>query len=111
MSLLCFHVTSDVRLMRTRRSKQGWKLVSRNDQLGVGVATHPVDSAGRASPDRVRVATGMLGGDGNGAIRAAYDCTLVIKRVGAAVVDHEARVLGTTHKGDAGAHFNAEGFV
>jgi hypothetical protein len=43
-----------------------WKSVSGNNQLGVCVAAHAVDRAGRASADGVSVATRMLGGDGNG---------------------------------------------
>ena len=88
-----------------------WELVCGNDQLGVGVATHPVDGAGCASADGVGVAAGMLGGDGNGAIRAAYDGALVIEGIGSAEVDDEAGVLGIACKCDAGAHLNTEGFV
>jgi hypothetical protein len=88
-----------------------WKSVSGNNQLGVSVAAHAVDRAGRASADGVGVATRMLGGDGNGAIRAAYDGALMIEWVGAAVIDHEARVLGIAHKGHGRPHLNTEGFV
>jgi len=40
----------------------------RNDQLGVGIAAHSVDCAGRASSDGISVAAGMLGSYGDGAI-------------------------------------------
>ncbi len=79
--------------------------------MGVGVAAHAVDGAGRASSDGVAVATGMLGRDGNGAIRSSYDRAIVIEWIGAAIVDHEARVLRTAHKGDAGSHLHTECFV
>ena len=79
--------------------------------MSVGVAAHAVDGAGRASADGVGVATGMLGRDGNGAIRSSYDRAIVVEWIGAAIVDHEARVLRTAHKGDAGSHFHTECFV
>jgi len=53
----------------------------------------------------------MFGGDANRAIGAAYDGTLVIEGIGAAEVDHEAGILGTTHKINGGANLNAESFV
>src|SRR5258708_30092560 len=99
------------RFSRTRRLKNDWELVSRNDQLGAGVAAHPVDGAGGASADGVGVAAGMLGGDGNGAIRAAYDRAFMIEGIASAEVDDKAGVLGTARKCDGGAHLNTEGFV
>ena len=53
----------------------------------------------------------MFGGHGNGAIRAAYDGTLVIKWISIVEVDDEASVLRIAHKGDGGADLNAEDFV
>ena len=100
-----------LRFSRTKRPRNERELVSGNDQLGVGVAAHPVDGAGGASADGVGVAAGMLGGEGNGAIRAAYDGALVIEGIGSAEVDDEAGVLGTARKCDGGAHLNTEGFV
>jgi hypothetical protein len=85
--------------------------VRRNNQLGVGVAAHTVDSTGGASSDGIGVTAWMFGGDGNGAIRAAYDSTLVIKRINTSEVDDEAGILRTAHKGDGGANLNAEDFV
>ena len=85
--------------------------VGRNNQLGVGVAAHTVDRTRGASSDRIGVAAWMLGGHGNGAIRAAHDGTLVIKRIGTVEVDDEASVLRTAHKGDAGSHLHTECFV
>jgi len=85
--------------------------VGRNNQLGVGVAAHTVDSTRGASSDRIGVAAWMFGGHGNGAIRAAYDGTLVIKWITTVEVDDEASVLRTAHKGDGGANLNAEDFV
>jgi len=85
--------------------------VGRNNQLGVGVAAHTVDSTRGASSDRIGVAAWMLGGHGNGAIRAAHDGTLVIKWISTVEVDDEASVFRTAHKGDGGADLNAEDFV
>src|SRR6266550_2895528 len=82
-----------LRFSRTKRPRNERELVSGNDQLGVGVAA------------------GMLGGEGNGAIRAAYDGALVIEGIGSAEVDDEAGVLGTARKCDGGAHLNTGGFV
>jgi hypothetical protein len=87
------------------------ELVSRNDELGVGVATHAVNGAGRASAHGIRVATWMLGDDGDGSIGAAHDRPFVIEGIRAAEVDDEACVLRTAHEGDGGSDFNAEGFV
>ena len=87
------------------------ELVSRDDELGVGIATHAVDGAGSASANGVGVAAGMLGGNGDGTIGAAHDGAIVIEWIRAAEVDDEASVLRTAHKGDRGADFNAEGFV
>ena len=83
----------------------------RNDQLGVGIAAHSVDCAGRASSDGISVAAGMLGGDGNGTIRAAYDGARMIKGIGTSEVDNEARVIRIARKSDGGAYLNAEDFV
>lgn len=86
-------------------------LVGGNDELGVGVAAHAVDGAGSACTNRIGVAAGMFGDDSDGTIRTAHDGALVIERIGAAEVNNEAGVLGSAHKSNAGAHFNAEGFV
>ena len=99
------------RFSRTRRLRNHWELVSGNDQLGVGVAAHPVDGAGGASADGVGVAAGMLGGDDNGAIRAAYDSAFMIEGIDGAEADNKAGVLGTARKCDGGAYLNTEGFV
>src|SRR5260370_18789754 len=87
------------------------ELVSGNDELGGGIATHAVDGAGGTSTNGVGVAAGMLSSDGDGTIGPTHDGTFVIKGIGAAEVDDEASVLRTAHKGDRGADFNAEGFV
>ena len=87
------------------------QLVGGNDDLGVGVAAHAVDGTGGASADGIGIAARMFGGDGDRAIRAAYDGAFVIERIGAAEVDDEAGILGTAHKRNAGADFDAEGFV
>jgi len=87
------------------------ELVGGNDQLGVGVAAHPIDSAGGAGSDGVGIAASMLGRDGNGPIGSTYYGALVIEGIGATEVDDEAGVPGTAHKCDGGANSNAEGFV
>ena len=60
------------------------ELVSRDDELGVGIATHAVDGAGSASANGIGVAAGMLGGDGDGTVGAAHDRAFVIEGIGAA---------------------------
>ena len=70
-----------------------WKSVGGNNELRVSIAAHAIDRAGGASSDRVGVAAGMLGRDGDGAIGAADDGTLVIEGVCGAKIDDEARVL------------------
>jgi hypothetical protein len=87
------------------------KSIGGNDELSVGVAAHAVDGAGGASSDGIGIAAGMLGGDGDGTIGTTHDDTVVIEGIGGAEVDDEAGVFGAAHKGDGGAHFNAEGFV
>jgi len=87
------------------------ELVGGNDELGVGIAAHAVDGAGSASTNRIGVAAGMFGDDSDGTIRTAHDGTLVIEGIGAAEVNNEAGILGSAHESDAGANFNAEGFV
>lgn len=87
------------------------ELVGGNDQLGVGVAAHPVDSAGGASTDGVGVAARMLSGDGDRAIGATQDGTVVVERIVAAEVDDKAGAPRAAHKSDAGADFNTKGFV
>ena len=77
------------------------ELVSRDDELGVGIATHTVNGAGRASAHGIRVATWMLGGDGDGTIGAAHDRAFVIEGIGVPKSDDEASVLRTAHKRDA----------
>jgi hypothetical protein len=42
--------------------------VGRNNELGVGVTAHAIDSTGGASSDGISVAAGMLGSYGDGAI-------------------------------------------
>jgi len=87
------------------------ELVGGNDQLGVGVAAHPVNGAGGASTDRVGVAARMPGRDGDRAIGATQDGTFMVERIVAAEVDDEAGAPRTAHKSDRGADFNTEGFV
>jgi hypothetical protein len=53
----------------------------------------------------------MPSGDGVGTIGATHDGTFVIKGIGAAEINEEARVFGATHKGDGRADFNTEGLV
>ena len=53
----------------------------------------------------------MLRGDGDRAIGAAYDGTIVIERIGSAKIDDKSSVPGATHERDGGAKFNAERFV
>jgi hypothetical protein len=55
--------------------------VGGNDELGFSVAAHAIDSAGGTSSDRVGVAARVLCGNGNRAIRAADDRTIVIEGV------------------------------
>ena len=87
------------------------ELVSRDDELGVGIAAHAVDGAGSASANGAGVAAGMLGDHGDGSIGAAHDRPFVVKWIGAAEVNNEAGILGTAHERDASSNFNAEGFV
>jgi hypothetical protein len=87
------------------------ELVGGNNELSVGVAAHAVDGAGSASANGIGVTARMLGGNGDGTISAAHDRAFMVKGIGAAEVNDEARVLGTAHKRDAGSNFNAEGFV
>src|SRR6516162_11516253 len=87
------------------------ELVSRDDELGVGIAAHSVDGAGSASANGVGVAAGMLGDHGDGSIGTAHDRPFVVKWIGAAEVNNEAGILGTAHERDASSNFNAEGFV
>ena len=109
------HILNEIARVRGRGGRGARGLnresVGRNNQLGVGVAAHTVDSTRGASSDRIGVAAWMLGGHGNGAIRAAQDGTLVIKWIGTVEVDDEASVLRIAHKGDGGADLNAEDFV
>lgn len=79
--------------------------------MSFGVAAHAIDRAGGASADRIRVATWMFGGDGDGTIGATNDRTFVGKRIRLAEVNDEASVFGTGGESDGGADFNAEGFV
>jgi len=58
-------------LLRRDGQRASLELVGGNDQLGVGVAAHPVDSAGGASSDGIGVAARTLGRDGDRAIGAA----------------------------------------
>jgi hypothetical protein len=53
----------------------------------------------------------MLSGDGDGTVGATHDGTLVVKGIGVAEVNDEARVFRATRKGYGGADFNAESFV
>src|SRR6266481_5809820 len=53
----------------------------------------------------------MLRGDGDRAVGAAYDGTIVIERIGGAKIDEKSNVPRATHEGDRGADFDAEGFV
>jgi hypothetical protein len=85
--------------------------VGRDDELGVGIATHAVNGAGRTSAHGIRVATWMLGGDGDGTIGAAHDGAIVIEWIRTAEVDDEASVLRTAHKSDRGSDFDTESFV
>ena len=82
-----------------------------NDERGVGIATNTVDSASGACTNGVGVAAGMLSSDGDGTIGATHDGAFVIKGMGAAEINEEARVFGAAHKGDGRADFNAEGLV
>jgi hypothetical protein len=70
----------------------GRQLIGGNDELGVSIAAHAVNGAGGASSNCVSVAAGMLSGDGDGAIRAADDGTLMIEGVFGAEINDEPRV-------------------
>ena len=87
------------------------KSVGGNDELGVSVAAHAIDSAGGTSSDGVGVAARVLCGNGDRAIRAADDGTIVIEGVFSTKIDDEASVLRAAHKSDGGANFQAERFV
>ncbi len=87
------------------------ELVGGDDELGVGIAAHAVNGAGSTSANGVGVATGMLGGDGDGTIGAAHDSALVIEGIGVAEIDDKAGVFRATHKGNSRANFNAKRFV
>jgi hypothetical protein len=56
-----------------------WKSIGGNDELSISIAAHAIDRAGGASSDGVGVTAGMLCRDGDGAIGAADDGTLVIE--------------------------------
>jgi hypothetical protein len=98
-------------VFKIRAAPGGRRLVSGNDELGVGVAAHAVNGSGGACAYRVGIAAGVLGDDGDGAIGTAHNGAFVIERIGAAKVNNKAGVLGAAHKGDRGADLDAKGFV
>lgn len=98
-------------MLRRDGRRTSLELVGGNDQLGVGVTAHPVDSAGGASSDGIGVAARMLGRDGDRAIGTAQDGTFVIERIVGAEVDDKAGAPRAAHKSDGSADFNTEGFV
>lgn len=75
------------------RRRKSFESLGGNDELSVSVAAHAIDSAGGASSDGICVASGMLCGDRDGAIRAADDGPVVIEGVCGAEIDDEASVL------------------
>lgn len=87
------------------------ELIGGNDKLCVGVSAHALDSAGSASADRIGVATGMFGSDGDGTIRAPDDGTFMVEGIVLAEVNDETGVLGTGRKRYGGAHLNAKRLV
>ena len=95
----------------TISARQVRELVGRDDELCVYIPAHSVDGAGSTGPYRIGVAAGMLGGNGDGAIRTADDRTIVIKGIFGTEIDDETGVLGAPFERDAGADFNAERLV
>ena len=98
--------------MQVRGCLQGCrKLVAGNDELSVSVAAHAIDRAGGASADGIRVATWMLGSDGDGTIRAANDGAFVVNGIVLPEINDETCVLGTGGESDGRTDLYAERFV